>query len=264
MYVFMGLLGNRAELVFAAVAAILFYLVNAQQRRLLPVIASVVALMASINVIETVRGAPVKDIVSVLQQHEPLDFISYDEASNEQFATHMSLYGVLQYDVEPTYGKTIVSLATSVIPRLLWPNRPSGVYEDYFNKTHASPGEGIGPQGYTIHFATAFYLNFGTPGIVLGGVILGWIWSKLFNIFHADRVYRSTLGQAAAVLAPWTFVANLPMLLRSGPEGLKALCVEAILLPAFAITCAAIKKSQFAPASHRRFIPLSLKPTLLQ
>jgi len=38
-----------------------------------------------------------------------------------------------------------------------------------------------------------------------------------------------------AVIAPWMFVANLPSLVRCGPEGHKGLAVDGFLIPMVAL-----------------------------
>ncbi len=49
------------------------------------------------------------------------DVSHFVATSNEAFAAHFSLYGVLEAGTEPKFGYSLYSLACSVIPRVLWP-----------------------------------------------------------------------------------------------------------------------------------------------
>ena len=58
--------------------------------------------------------------------------------SNEAFAAHFSLYGVLAAGTAPKFGYSLYSLACSVVPRVLWPSRPRDIYLYY--------SESVGPS----------------------------------------------------------------------------------------------------------------------
>ena len=74
------------------------------------------------------------------------------------------MYGVLAAGVEPRFGYSLYSLVCSVIPRVLWPDRPRDIYLYYSESVGA-----IQNQGYSLHHATGWYLNFGYPG---------WRWAR--------------------------------------------------------------------------------------
>jgi len=146
------------------------------------------------------------------------------------FAAHMSMYGVLSQYVPLTNGISIWGLACSLIPRVILSERPESAYEYYARKVNAVKG-----QGYTIHHATGWYLNFGLLGIILGAVLFAAIWvffySKIGGLNAGTHIYLNiilTIGLAC-------LTAQIPTLIRSGPESYKALVFEAILILAIFI-----------------------------
>ena len=104
------------------------------------------------------------------------DISHFVTTSNEAFAAHFSLYGVLAAGTAPKFGYSLYSLACSVIPRVLWPERPRDIYL-YYSESVGT----IQNQGYSLHHATGWYLNFGYTGVVLGAVALGLIWTACLN-----------------------------------------------------------------------------------
>ena len=136
-------------------------------------------------------------------------------SSNEAFAAHFSMYGVLGRG-PPKFGYSLYALVCSIVPRVLWPDRPSGHLLLLQRQVGA-----IQDQGYSLHHATGWYLNFGIAGVVLGGVVLGLVWAFCLNAHQRIRPRSGLLFRLFAVIAPWLFVAYLPPLVRAGPEGYK-------------------------------------------
>jgi hypothetical protein len=145
--------------------------------------------------------------------------------SNEMFAAHFSMYGAIKYHVPLTYGKSVLSLVVSLVPRFILPDRPQDVYEHYANAVKANPD-----QGYTIHHATAWYINFWYFGVLAGAFILGWLWAWFYRIFcHPSG--RSRFFTIVSVFGICAFSAGIPVLIRSGLEAYKVMAFELILLP---------------------------------
>ena len=91
-------------------------------------------------------------------------------------------------------------------------------------------------MGFTIHHATGWYLNFGVIGIVIGAAILSGIWVTLYNrhcrlLFQRPRVTNIFWSVASSA-----FVAQLPGLIRSGPEGYRGVFLAGIIVPAIILT----------------------------
>ena len=226
---FMSLLGNRGELLFGGISAVLFHMNNAPRVRLLTVVGALTCILLAATFIYHIRGADPSGRSQLASSFDPSEIFDLLQTSNEQFVAHFSLYGAIKQDVPLTYGSSIVSLAASVVPRALWPDRPPDIYDHYALVTKVAPG-----QGYTIHHATGWYLNFGVPGVVIGAAIIGFVWAQLFNWSNKSQM-SSHLVQCVRFLVPWTFVANLPFLVRAGPEAYKSCLFEAILLPALVL-----------------------------
>ncbi|HVO96434.1 MAG TPA: hypothetical protein VMT15_00115, partial [Bryobacteraceae bacterium] len=146
--------------------------------------------------------------------------------SNEAYAAHFSLYGVLASGAEPRFGYSLYSLACSVVPRVLWPDRPADIYSYYADSVGA-----IQNQGYSVHHATGWYLNFGFAGVALGAIVLGLVWAYCLNAHQKIRPGSGLLFRLFATISPWLFVACLPPLIRAGPEGYKGFLVEGLLIP---------------------------------
>jgi len=149
------------------------------------------------------------------------------------------MYGVLASGTPPRFGYALYSLACSVIPRVLWPDRPRDTYLYYSESVGA-----IQDQGYSIHHATGWYLSFGFSGVAAGAVVLGLVWAYCLNAHQRIRPRSGLLFRLFAVIAPWVFVACLPALIRSGPEGYKGFGVDGLLTPMGALAFACRPRKQ--------------------
>jgi hypothetical protein len=193
---------------------------------------------AGIALVDFFRAFSVIALWEEVDLWEALEWLSEIRGSNEAFGAHFSLYGAMHFHAPLTYGSSLVSLLASVVPRIVWPDRPGDIYAHY--TASAGIPEGIGEQGFTIHHATGWYLNFGLPGLFVGAVIWGWIWARCFNAYQRLEAedWTSRWWYMCAVLAPWGFVAYIPPLIRAGLEGYKGLIIEGLLVPAIVMTLA--------------------------
>jgi len=87
--------------------------------------------------------------------------------SNEMFAGHFSMYGVLSKQVKPKIGFSFKNLLYSFVPSTLVKNRPIDSYTFYAQEMGFKPG-----QGFTINYITAWYLNFSYFGLIIGPLFL--------------------------------------------------------------------------------------------
>jgi len=164
---------------------------------------------------------------------------------NEMFYAHFSMYGVLSKNVPISYGKSFNYLAHSMIPRSIVSERPEDIYQYYARKVNAKKG-----QGYTIHHATAWYLNFGILGIILSGLFLGGIWALLNNLFLRNG-FKNNFLKLFAILSPFLFVAFLPNLIRSGPEAFKGVFFESLLIPVYIVYIATLLKRKHIESNKK-------------
>jgi hypothetical protein len=239
----MTLLGNRSQLLGGSCTGLLIYLANTKRARLvvlLPLTLCLVsilgaALLFRTNTIHQLSEVDASDRVGAAIENG-LSALT----GAESFSAHVSMYAVMANRTEVTYGHSFTSLLASVIPRNFWPDRPGSCYEYYASQV------GIGSNiGFTIHHATGWYLNFGVPGVLLGGCTLGAFWAWLYNGW--TRVVRS--GSQAGFrwkVSFATMTGLMPMLVRQGPEGYKSLIA---LVGGVTI----IMEISFRIASHRRY-----------
>jgi hypothetical protein len=245
------LLGNKREIMFGGILAFLFYLYNLNYRISYKwVIAFMIVLALPLFFNDGLRTFSPTFLTKYFDtsglEYNPKEEINYTTFtmknatftflfSNEMFASHFSMYGVLAKDVPYTYGSSIVSFAASMVPGVLWPDRPPGIYHYYISQT----SEAKAMQGFTIHHATGWYLNFGVLGLIMGGVVLGCFWTFLYNRFRLLVNQKKLFFRVFFTIAIAAFTAQIPTLIRSGPEGYKALIFEALFLPALILFIAA-------------------------
>lgn len=148
---------------------------------------------------------------------------------NEMFYAHFSMYGVLSKNIPLTYGKSFNYLIHSLIPRSIINERPEDIYQYYARSVKVKKG-----QGYTIHHATAWYLNFGFLGIILSVFVVGGIWCLLNNLYFKNT-FKNRFFKLFGIVSPFLFVAFLPNLIRSGPEAYKGVVFESLLIPVLII-----------------------------
>lgn len=239
MFWFNLVIGDKHELFIAGIAAILFYLANAREARLVSLTVVGVIGMVALRLIDLLRAVPLEDFdipLSTLEIDEWIDLLSFLTSYIETYAAHFSMYGALAYNIPPTYGSSLLSLAASIVPRILWPNRPVDIYVYYAESVRATVG-----QGYTIHHATGWYLNFGLLGVILGAILLGWIWAQCYNSSIRVRRNQPRWLYVFSVLVPAAFVSYIPSLMRAGPEMYKGLIVEGFLLSTVVLIVAAYR-----------------------
>lgn len=154
--------------------------------------------------------------------------------SNEMFAAHMSMYGAKHFNIAHTNGSSLISLTASFIPRIIWPNRPLDIYPYY-----ASGINYHDEQGFTIHHATGWYLNFGWIGICIGGILFGWLWCislQMKNYFRQHHQFKKILF----FLFPVSMAAFIPLFIRAGIEVYKPLFIEGLIIPVFILWAASV------------------------
>ena len=114
----------------------------------------------------------------------------------------------MHHHVPWTWGSSVLSLALSAVPRIFWAARPDTIYVHYAAFLGLEAG-----QGYTIHHATGWYLNFGPVGVLLGGGALGSLWGWLYRKTGSVDILSASWRPACAVLAFAFFTGGLPQLI---------------------------------------------------
>lgn len=224
-------MGQRRALAAAAISAGLLYLVNVKRASRVLIFGSVAATILAMGYVGMTRGGSLAAGQSTLKAVG--DSVLENLVSNEPFAAHLSLYGSIAYKLEPTHGSSLLYLASSIVPGA---PRPMDIYEYYTKGVHAIEG-----QGYNVHHAAAWYLNFGIPGVIAGGFVLGTLWAALFLLFQLRSRMGSHILRIFAIFGVWMFTADIPTLCRTGPEGYKGMLFEALLIPTAVMLVATLR-----------------------
>jgi len=244
MCLFTFLLGNKNEVLAALVAGVLAYLSSVRRPQWIKTGVVLAAGLWFLYAIDFFRAYPLSGMAQAVTEHveDATEVGRFVTSSNEAFAAHFSMYGVLSRDVEPRFGYSLYSLACSVIPRIFWPDRPRDIYL-YYSESVGT----IQNQGYSLHHATGWYLNFGYLGVPLGAVVMGLVWGYCQNARRRIRRRTGLPFRLFATVAPWFFAACLPPMLRAGPEAYKGLIIEGALIPVAVLILACRPKRGRAP-----------------
>jgi len=228
MGAFTFVLGNKNEVFMSLLTGLLAYLASVRRPSFLKAGLLLMGGMWFLYAIDFFRGTPLSEMREAVNQRleDATEVASFVTSSNEAYAAHFSLYGVLSTGAEPRFAYSIYSLACSAVPRLLWPDRPADIYNYYADSVGA-----IQNQGYSIHHATGWYLNFGYPGVALGAIVMGLVWGWCSNAHRRITAKSGLAFRLFAIVSPWLFVACLPPLIRAGPEGYKGFIVEGLMIP---------------------------------
>lgn len=164
--------------------------------------------------------------------------------SNEIFAGHFSLYGIFRRGVKPSPGVALKNLAGSFIPSTISSERAPDTYAYYAKAMHFSS-----EQGFTINFISAWYLNAGWFGLVLGPAYLCLLLMIPYSLSRkSTRWNRKVLG----VVISCSITSFCVVIIRTGPEVLKATLYEAVLLPMLLLIGAFVFQSLLNGAKKRR------------
>jgi hypothetical protein len=253
MCAFTFALGNKNEIFTALLTGVLAYAGSVRRPHWWKVGLIVTAGLWFLAAVDFFRATPLSGIGEAVlaRGQDSSDVSHFVITSNEAFAAHFSLYGVLEAGTTPQFGYSLYSLACSVIPRVLWPERPRDIYL-YYSESVGT----IQNQGYSLHHATGWYLNFGYGGVALGAVVLGLIWTACLNARQRIRRRSGVLYRLFAIIAPWVLVAGLPPLIRAGPEGYKGLIIESFLIPlAVLLAACRVWRSPRRSATRRAWAP---------
>jgi hypothetical protein len=249
------LLGNKREILFAGIFGFLFYYHNVKgQIKWQHLVIMVIIIFTPMLFSNGIRAYSPQFLLNLFYTEDlQLGFkekIIYTQFtmkssalsflfSNEMFASHFSMYGTLSKHLPLTFGKSLWSLVYSFVPRFILPDRPETAYDYYVYMVNAVAGE-----GYTINHATAWYINFGVIGILLGALLLGGIWVWLFNMKNQFATMKNRFVQLFFIFGIYAITAQIPTLIRSGPEGYKALIFEGLLIPTLVIYFLSLFKKQ--------------------
>jgi hypothetical protein len=229
---YVSALGNRHDLIYSGIFALILYSINTEKKLFKHYALIMLVTALPVFLAELTRAIPlfsaVEDTYVTKFHFKDLDFLGTIISltlSNEMFAGHMSLYGAMHSHLALTHGSSFENLLSSLVPRVILPERPMDVYQ-YYISIALNPGT----QGFTINHAAGWYLNFGLAGVIAGGVILGTLIALATNYFYMPDKRKKFFRLAQILIVPG-LIAFIPLIIRTGPEGYKALLFEGILIP---------------------------------
>lgn len=222
-YFFNFLLGNRNVLLCGLlIMAVLYSELYGVKKALKPQkIVIVLFLMVSIQLISFFRGMTT-DVMFVENSDITLSSVFMSLFSSSEFyAAQMSMYGVLKFDVDFTWGSSVLFLLSTLIPTFVGITRPDSIYLYYVKGTIGHRPE----FGVTINHATGWYLNFGLIGIILGA----WVWVAILRFFDIRKrkfiyLYGSVIFSGVSI-----------QMIRSGMEAYKGVLLLDTIIPMFII-----------------------------
>lgn len=215
------IVGSKSMIFSSTVASVVFYQMNLRYRNissLLKLLGSLILAVIVLSIINVSRGLSFENYNQLLTAENAKLAFQLIVYGNEAFGAHFSMYGALASEVKVAPETAVFFLINSFSPIDLG-DTPS-TYEYYADSVNAQSG-----QGYTIHYATGCYLNFGVPGIFLGAWFMAFIFVQLFKAADGYFFSRERITQVFFVLGFALFVGNFPILLRGGLEGYRALAI---------------------------------------
>lgn len=218
-------IGERSQLLVTIIGApIVYHLLGNPIKLNYKLIMGVFSAMIFMAVIKRTRGMDLADSSGLAGVNVFYVLVS-TLMSVESFAPYAAVPVLLDVGAEPVYGTSILYLAVSLIPRFLAPWRPTSnfSYEHYAQfLVYREDG-----RGYCMHHVADWYLNFGVFGIVLGGLVVGWL---LAQLEHRALSRRSQINLFWIVVFA-AVCGYMPTLLRVGIEGYRSVVYEIIALP---------------------------------
>lgn len=224
---YLGALGNRNEIVLSALGALYLFALLGGRIRVGVLLAVAAIAYVALRSIETLRAQPLEamlpaliDAVGTVEFWDP----SAVAGGSESLAAHVSLYGLMSSSAPWTYGSSLVYLVQSLIPFIPADARVPDTYQLYARAVGAPDG-----QGFNIHYAAGAWLNGGLLAVAGFALLLVALFRALRGRTRAGALHGA---RALPFLAGYAFLcAMVPVSMRAGPEGLKALFFEGFALP---------------------------------
>jgi hypothetical protein len=112
-------------------------------------------------------------------------------------------------DQEPfRHGQTLLVTVLGFIPRAIWPDKPVGIGKDmtrYYVGPFYEPVQGF---SVTVTLPADLYVNFGWPGVGIGGLLLGLV-ARVAVAYSCFGMKGGIQARAARVLLPTLFIVGL-------------------------------------------------------
>ena len=193
------MLGNRSILLCSLVLGVIIYgeIYGLKKLFRLRNLVLGVGCLLLIQLISVVRGLSINAILTGDFSFTIGDIFQSLAGSSEKEAAQVSMYGTLKKDVPFTFGSSVLFLISTIIPSFLGIPRPERVYTHYIEHTVPSGTD----VGLTINHVTAWYINFGIIGIILGALLWGYTLKLLFQRkSNYIYMYGAALFSSSAII----------------------------------------------------------------
>ena len=105
-------------------------------------------------------------------------------------------------------GESYRILATKIIPRFLWKDKPIDDLGNVFGKRYKILSETDKVTSWNMPTLNEFYSNFGTKGVIVGMFIMGFVIRLLMNFFPLKENNNYLLSIGFTLLYPLLFLEN--------------------------------------------------------
>ncbi|MBI2259087.1 MAG: hypothetical protein HYU67_09320 [Flavobacteriia bacterium] len=143
--------------------------------------------------------------------------------SNELFAGHFSLYGIIKNKIKPSIGISFNSLFESFKFKKYRNPKVKDSYQYYSSELGLALD-----QGFTINNISSWIINFSYFGILAGSFFLALI---VLIPYYFLLMANSLLNYLYYIVILCSITSFSAMMVRSGPESIKSLLLESIFVP---------------------------------
>jgi oligosaccharide repeat unit polymerase len=186
-FLFVGM--KSAVVGFAVVVVVLHHYIK-KRFSYLKMAIIVVALVALLPLLNSYKKYGLHSAEMIWREYDPTDirFLSYLTLARSAGADMF----FLSIDKTPEklpfqYGRTLLRVITSFVPRPLWPDKPWSFGMEFNEKYVAKPGFIASVSPATI---SELYINFSLPGVIIGFFVIGVFLRAMYQYCIASGVSR--------------------------------------------------------------------------
>lgn len=166
-----AVLGGKATIIFPLLFTVMAYEICVARRGYTRMLIGVVLIASVIVSLQFLRTGVVQEVDKSVSENAyvGLYFVLYD-SSVLYLETHNKLH-------HTELGQDFIAALTAPIPRALWQDKP----EKHIALGSRFKGQITGEErgGWPVYGFTEWYTNFGWLGVLIGGVLTGWLLSLL-------------------------------------------------------------------------------------
>jgi oligosaccharide repeat unit polymerase len=193
-------LGGKTAVVFPLAFSALAYEVCVARRGILRLIGIALAFAALVVALQFTRSEIVRGVDKPAAEHVyvGLYFITFDST-----LVYLDTSGV-EHHTET--GQDFINGLAAIVPRVLWPDKPER-HITLGSRFKSDLTHGQGQGGWPVYGFAQWYVNFGWLGVLIGGILTGWILALLQSRYAQcrDNPFDFVILCAIifVVLGPW-------------------------------------------------------------